>query len=58
VSHQVDDYFEEFGFHIDKSCYTLEEAALFIRQNLMPIIKGEMWIDELIIRKHKLDMNL
>jgi hypothetical protein len=49
VSHQVDDYFEEFGFHVDKSCYTLEEAALFIRQNLMPIIKGEMWIDELII---------
>ena len=55
---QVDDYFEEFGFHVDKSCYTLEEAVLFIRQNLMPIIKGEMWIDELIIRKNKLDMNL
>ncbi len=48
----VEDYFDEFDFQADKVHYTLEEAALFIQQHLMPVIRGEMWIDELIRRKN------
>jgi hypothetical protein len=49
----IDDYFETFGFPADKAHYTLEEASAFIHQYYMPIIRGEMWIDELLKQEGK-----
>ncbi len=32
---------------------TVKEHILFLKENLMPVISGEMWIDELLKQKKK-----
>lgn len=45
----ISDYYNTFGSSMLKSKnYSLKSQVAFIQQYLMPVIKGEMWIDELI----------
>jgi len=45
----ISDYYNTFGSSMLKGKnYTLKSQAEFIQQHLMPLIKGEIWIDELI----------
>jgi len=45
----ISDYYNTFGGSMvkDKN-YTLKSQVDFIQQHLMPVIKGKVWIDELI----------
>ncbi len=45
----ISDYFDYFDLPKNKqlNC-SLKTQAEFIQKNLMPVIRGEMWIDELI----------
>ncbi len=46
---EISDYYNLFGSGMVKGrSYTLKSQAEFIQQHLMPVIKGEVWIDELI----------
>ena len=50
----VKDTYSIFGCeHLNHLEYykIIKENAYFIQQNLMPVIKGEIWIDELIKKK-------
>ena len=48
----ISDYYKTFGGSMLKGKnYTLKSQAEFIQKYLMPVIKGEMWIDELIKQK-------
>ena len=50
----INDYFAVFNSPMVKGRdYSPAEYADFIRQNLMPVIRGEMWIDELLIKLGK-----
>lgn len=50
----INDYFAVFNSPMVKGRdYSPAEYANFIQQNLMPVIRGEMWIDELLIRQGK-----
>ncbi len=50
----ISDYYKTFGGSMVKGKnYTLKSQVDFIQQYLMPVIKGEMWIDELIKQKKK-----
>lgn len=50
----ISDYYETFGSGMIKGRnYTLKSQAEFVQQHLMPVIKGEMWIDELIKQRGK-----
>lgn len=45
----ISDYYDIFGSGMVKGRnYTLKSQVDFIQQHLMPIIKGEIWIDKLI----------
>lgn len=45
----ISDYYNVFGRGMVKGrSYTLKSQVDFIQQHLMPIIKGEIWIDKLI----------
>ena len=46
---QKKSYLEEEREDIFKK--TVKEHILFLKENLMPVIKGEMWIDELLKQK-------
>jgi hypothetical protein len=48
----ISDYYEHFdsGMTLGEN-YSLKLQAIFIQKNLMPIIEGEMWIDELLKKK-------
>lgn len=48
----ISDYYSSFNCAMIKGRnYTLKTQAEFIQQYLMPVIKGEIWIDELIKQK-------
>jgi len=48
----ISDYYKAFGGSMVKGKnYTLKSQADFIQQHLLPVIKGELWIDELIKQK-------
>jgi hypothetical protein len=48
----ISDYYKYFNCSLIKGRnYSLKSQADFIKQHLMPIIRGEMWIDELIKKK-------
>lgn len=48
----ISDYYNTFGTSMMKGRnYTLKTQADFIQKYLMPVIKGEIWIDELIKQK-------
>lgn len=50
----INDYFAVFNSPMVKGRdYSPAEYADFIRQHLMPVIRGEMWIDELLIKQGK-----
>ncbi|MCQ2314475.1 MAG: hypothetical protein MJZ56_04805 [Bacteroidales bacterium] len=50
----INDYFAVFNSPMVKGRdYSPAEYADFIEQNLMPVIRGEMWIDELLIKLGK-----
>lgn len=50
----ISDYYSTFGGSMMKGKnYTLKSQVDFIQQHLMPVIKGEVWIDELIKQKKK-----
>jgi len=50
----ISDYYKTFGGSMAKDKnYTLKSQVDFIQQHLMPVIKGEVWIDELIKQKNK-----
>lgn len=52
VVFDISDYYNTFdGSMIKGKNYTLKSQAEFIQKNLMPVIKGEMWVDELIKQK-------
>ena len=45
----ISDYYSTFGSSMMKGKnYTLKSQVDFIQQHLMPVIKGECWIDKLI----------
>lgn len=45
----ISDYYNAFGSGMVKGRnYTLKSKVDFIQQHLMPIMKGEIWIDKLI----------
>lgn len=45
----VEDYFAHFGNNMNKGGnYTLRTLSDFIQKQFLPIIQGEIWIDELI----------
>jgi len=45
----ISDYYNDFGSGMVKAKnYTLKSQVDFIQQYLMPVMKGEVWIDELI----------
>ena len=45
----ISNYYNTFGCSMIKGKnYTLKSQAEFVQQHLMPIIKGEIWINELI----------
>ena len=49
IPFDISDYYKTFGGSMVKGKnYTLKSQVDFIQQYLMPVIKGEMWIDELI----------
>ena len=51
----VSDHYGNFGASMYKNgAYTLSAQAKFIQSHLMPIIRGEIWIDELLA-KHRAD---
>ena len=46
---EISDYYSFFNCSLIKGRnYTLKTQAEFIKQYLMPVLKGEIWIDELI----------
>ncbi|MDD2192472.1 MAG: hypothetical protein PHO12_08025 [Bacteroidales bacterium] len=48
----ISDYYKYFDCGLIKGRnYTLKTQADFIQKHLMPVIKGEMWIDDLIKKK-------
>jgi hypothetical protein len=48
----IQDYYKHFDSSlINGKQYPLEVQANFIKEHLMPVIKGEVWIDELIKSK-------
>lgn len=48
----ISNYYSTFGSSMIKGKnYTLKSQAEFIQQYLIPVIKGEMWIDEMIKKK-------
>jgi hypothetical protein len=48
----ISDYYKTFGGSMLKGRnYTLKSQVDFIKQHLMPVIKGEIWIDKLIKQK-------
>jgi len=48
----ISDYYTVFGSGMVKGRnYTLKSQVDFIQQHLMPIIKGEIWIDKLIMQR-------
>ncbi|HEY9123903.1 MAG TPA: hypothetical protein VIO15_06155 [Bacteroidales bacterium] len=50
----ISNYYSTFGGSMVKGKnYTLKSQVDFIQQHLMPVIKGEVWIDELIKQKNK-----
>ncbi len=50
----IDNYFEYFNCSLIKERnYSLQAYAQFIKEWLMPVIKGEMWIDELVSKRKK-----
>jgi hypothetical protein len=49
------DYYKNFKCSLIKGKkYSLKSQVDFIKQHLMPVIKGEMWIDELIKTKSRI----
>jgi len=45
----ISDYYKYFNCSLTKGRnYSLKSQVDFIKQHLMPVIKGEVWIDELI----------
>ena len=47
----ISDYYGTFGDAMMKGKnYSLRSQAEFIQQHLMPVVRGEMWIDELMSR--------
>ncbi len=50
----IDDYYETFSDTLKNGeIYPIEIQAKFIKDHLMPVIKGEMWIDELVSKRKK-----
>ena len=46
---EISDYFKYFNCSLMKGRnYSLKSLADFMKQHLMPVIRGEVWIDELI----------
>ena len=46
---EISDYYTTFGSAMLKGKnYTLKSQAEFVQEHLMPVIKGETWIDKLI----------
>ena len=59
VEFSIRDYFKHYNCESIMTSHSfgtfniLKQYAGFIQQNIMPVIKGEMWIDELIKVKNK-----
>jgi len=50
----ISDYYQHFDIGMMKGYnYSLNSHVKYLKENLMPVVKGEMWIDELIKKQKK-----